>query len=371
MEDKERTKVLFLIGSFGTGGKERQMAELIHGLDQKKYELHLLIKSDGAHYFDIMKDNLCSVHNLNREHFGIRAIADIIRLMRMIRPDIVHSWAETTSLIAVINKFLLPRRFELIDGSIRMAPKLTKYLSFYYFQRKIINAFSDKIVANSEAGLKSFHVSGRKSQVIYNGFNLNRIANLREPWQVKEELGIKTDFVAGMVARIDDAKDWPTFFAAAEKLLESRKDITYIIVGNGPYLSRYKKRIKPEFRDFFVFTGERNDVESIANIFDIGILTSYSEGISNSIMEYMALGKPVIASGAGGIPELVIHEKTGYIHKVGDKRALTQFTNKLLDEKQLRDQMGVAAQKRISETFGYEVMINAYNQLYTKILCAG
>jgi glycosyltransferase involved in cell wall biosynthesis len=370
METDKKIRLLFLIGSYGTGGKERQLAELIKGLPSGEFEIHLLIKSEGAHYLDDIKEKLSSFYSLDRARFGRKAFKDIVNHINNIKPDVIHSWADTTSFYAALARPFVKGKSVLIDGSIRMAPPSVNRLSVGYAQRKVINAFSDIVVANSQAGLKTYKVPERKSRCIYNGFDPDRLASLKDPFLLKSGLGIMTEYLIGMVARFDHEKDWLTFFRAAEKMLETRQDVTFIAVGGGIDMNKYRERVKPADRDRFVFTGERNDVESIVNLMDIGILASYSEGISNSIIEYMALGKPVIASGTGGIPELVDHNMTGLIFAVGDYEALFQSMNKLINESRLRNTMGAAAKKRISETFGFRQFVNAYSQLYRSAVCA-
>jgi glycosyltransferase involved in cell wall biosynthesis len=369
MEENKKIKILFLIGSYGTGGKERQLAELIKGLLSEHFEIHLLIKSEGAHYLNDIKEKLSSFHSLDRARFGKKAFRDIVHQINEVKPHIIHSWADTTSFYAVFARAFVKNKYILVDGSIRMAPPLVKRFNFEYFQRKIINNFSDIVVANSRAGLKSYNVPARKSRCIYNGFDVARLSNLVDPGLLISELGIMTKYVIGMVARFDHEKDWSTFFRAAEKVLETRQDVTFISVGGGADLNKYRNQLKPGTKDRFIFTGKRNDVESIVSLFDIGILASYSEGISNSIIEYMALGKPVIASGTGGIIELVVQDETGLIFSVGDHEALSRLMILLLDDGQLRASMGESAKKRISLKFSYEQFVNAYAKLYKAALC--
>jgi glycosyltransferase involved in cell wall biosynthesis len=370
MPFKGKIRVLFLIGAYGTGGKERQLAELIKGLPSGEFELHLLIKSEGAHYLDDIKDKLSSFLSLDRARFGRKAFRDIVYHINKIKPDIIHSWADTTSFYAALSRPFAKGKSVLIDGSIRMAPPRVDRFTVGYAQRKVINALSDIIVANSKAGLKIYKVPERKSRCIYNGFDSDRLAGMRDPFQLKSELGIMTEYLIGMVARFDHEKDWPTFFLAAEKMLETRQDVTFIAVGGGIDMDKYRALVKPVNRKRFIFTGERNDVESIVNLFDIGVLASYSEGISNSIIEYMALGKPVIASGTGGIPELVVHNETGFIFWVGDHEALFQSMMKLLNDKRLRNTIGLKAKKRILQMFSFEQFVQAYTDLYKAVAAA-
>jgi glycosyltransferase involved in cell wall biosynthesis len=362
----KKIKILFLIGAYGTGGKERQLAELIKGLPSEKYECHMLIKSDGAYYLDEIRQRLASLHNLSRSHFGWKAIPEVARVIRRIRPDIVHSWAEATSIIGNIIKLIPGHKFILIDGCIRMAVEMRTLKG--KIRRSLINARSDFIISNSKAGLGTFHVPARKSCFIHNGFNFDRIMDIADPAEIRSRLGTGDRLVIGMVARLDFEKDWDTFFEAAMELLVERSDIVFLVIGDGNKRHQYESMVSSR-RSGFIFTGTVSDVESYVNIFDIAVLSSYAEGISNSIMEYMALKKPVIASGGGGVAELVLHNESGYIYPVGDSDRLKKMIVKLLEDEKTRNRLGLNGYKYLKSSFTLDRMVRDYDDCYKKLLC--
>jgi len=365
VEALKKIKILFLIGSYGTGGKERQLAELILGLDTNLFEIHLLIKTDGAHYLKQITGKLSSFHNLNRQRFGWKAILNIAKVVRETNPDIIHSWAETTSSYSILIKIFTPKKFILVDGSIRSAVKNTSI--FYRLQRIFINRFSNFIISNSRAGLKVYEVPERKSCFIYNGYNFSRISNLINVEVLKKQLGISKPYLIGMVARIDFQKDWDTFFTACLNLLKKRNDISFIIVGDGSRRNYFETIISSKKNDF-IFTGIVDNVESYINLFDIAILSSYYEGISNSIMEYMALKKPVIASGLGGVEEIVLNNETGLIFNIGDYAQLEHQMIELIENQALRKKISSAAFQNLERNFSNEKMIETYARIYKKLI---
>ncbi|MBF0234977.1 MAG: glycosyltransferase family 4 protein, partial [Desulfamplus sp.] len=119
--------------------------------------------------------------------------------------------------------------------------------------------------------------------------------------------------MVGMVASFSNKKDHKTFVDAAHRVLEKRKDITFILIGDGDFFDEIKNRIRPEFQDNFRMPGTQKRIMNIVNIFDIGVLATYTEGISNAVMEYMALKKPVIVTDCGGNKELVEDHHTGFL----------------------------------------------------------
>jgi glycosyltransferase involved in cell wall biosynthesis len=125
-------------------------------------------------------------------------------------------------------------------------------------------------------------------------------------------------------------------------------------------------------KDRIIFTGRQSKIESIINLFDIGVLTTndmvHGEGISNAILEYMVLNKPVIATRGGGTSEIVDDQKTGFVITPFAVDELVEKIELLIDNETLRLEMGDAAKQRILEHFSLEKMTESYIQLYEKLI---
>ncbi|MCJ7482987.1 MAG: glycosyltransferase family 4 protein [Thermodesulfovibrionales bacterium] len=362
-------RILFLIGSYGVGGKERQLAELIKVLPSNEFELHLLVKNHSAFYLEGIRDQLRSFRSLDRKHFGLSALIDYAKYISSLKPDIVHSWATPTSVLAIFARLICKHKFILIDGSIRQAPPKVNWLSGYGFQRKVIAWFSNIIVANSLAGLKSYAIDNRKGKVIYNGIDLNRFNNLVDREDIKQKNEIKTPYSIIMVASFSDMKDHDKFINVAKEISYIRQDVTFVAVGNGIHFKRIKKRVLDEHIINVIFIGQVSDVESQVSAVDIGVLFSpHGEGISNSIMEYMALGKPVIADDAGGTGEIVKHGITGYLLANESPKTIAGLISDLLVDNKQRKEMGEAGRKLIRESFTIERMGKEIEKVYQGIL---
>jgi glycosyltransferase involved in cell wall biosynthesis len=171
-----------------------------------------------------------------------------------------------------------------------------------------------------------------------------------------------------MVARIDWQKDYPTFIKAALVILKSRTDISFIIVGDGEDKNKIISLIPSELEDKFIFTGPQSSVESIINCFDIAVLATFTEGISNSVMEYMAFEKPVIVTDGGGTSELVKDGVTGYLVRGGDVYQMAEKMKFLLNHPEICFKMGTEGKKRIIEDFNFRKMIDMFQYEYENIL---
>ncbi|MHA1380873.1 MAG: glycosyltransferase family 4 protein, partial [Candidatus Helarchaeota archaeon] len=248
-----------------------------------------------------------------------------------------------------------------------------KILSKYWFISKLAFLLADFVIANSLAGLKANNLTpSNKNKCIYNGFDFNRVKILVDKKTIRKRFGISTKYVVGMVANFEDQKDYQTYLSAAQRILESRNDVTFLCIGDGYNLKSSKELIKKELSSNILFLGRQTDIESIINIFDIGVLScntnGHAEGISNSILEYMALAKPVIATDSGGTKEIVNNRKTGYIISPFSINEMEERINNLLNNEELRNQMGIEGQNRIINYFCNKIMVNSFFNIYRELL---
>lgn len=357
-------RILFFIEAFGFGGKERRLMELIYYLKQHTdFELAMVLTEERVH-FDMIHKLGVQIQVIKRKDLkrDPRVFKEFYKFCLLFKPDIIHTWGFMTTFYAIPAKLGLG--IPLISSMITVARSEFPRISLNNLFFNISCTFSDAIISNSKAGLEAFNVKSRKAKVIYNGVRLERFQQAFNSKEIRDSLGIKTTFIVVMVATFSRFKDYDLFLNVAREINKSRKDITFLGVGGGPDLIRIKNRIDNENIENVVLTGRRSDVEQIIAASDIGILCTFSEGISNSIIEYMALGKPVIVTDLkGGSKELVINGETGFcterdIHKVVD------LINKLIEDQYLRNSMGKKGKERIMGFFSIKRMGEEFVDLY-------
>jgi glycosyltransferase involved in cell wall biosynthesis len=362
-------RILFFIESLHSGGKERRLVELLTYIKKKpEYELMVVLTKPEIHYKQFLE---LGIPHIVLERNGFRKAPLIFikfhKICRKYRPDIVHTWGNVVTFYSL--PAIIMQGIPLVNGQIASAlPKISKF-SKLSVMSKINFRFSKIIVANSYAGLKSFAIGGDKGKVIYNGINLDRFKNLAPKETVKNEYGVKTAYAIIMVASFSDMKDHDKFIDLAKEFANLRKDATFIAVGDGIHLQRIKQRVLDEQITNVIFTGQVDDVESLVSMAAIGVLFSpRGEGISNSIMEYMALGKPVIASAAGGTKEIVKHGINGYLIGNESIQTIAGLIAGLLNDKELRTKMGEAGRKLVQESFTVERMGREFEEVYRELL---
>ncbi len=357
-------KILFFIEAFGFGGKERRLMELIHYLRHNTdFELAMVLTESRIH-FEMIHELKVPVKIISRK--GLKRDPRVFREFRKFcqdfQPDIIHTWGFMTTFYAIPAKLML--RIPLISSMITVARREFSVISLNNLFFKISCSFSDAIISNSEAGLHAFKIKSKKAKVIYNGVRFERFQQAFNWKEIRNSLGIKTSFVVVMVATFSRFKDYDLFLNVAKEINKSRKDITFLGVGGGPELIRITDRMKNENIENVVLTGRRSDVEQIIAASDVGLLCTFSEGISNSIIEYMALGKPVIVTDLkGGSKELVINGETGFCTE-RDILKVVDLINELIDDQVLRNSMGKKGKERITRFFSIKRMGEEFVDLY-------
>ena len=361
-------KILFFIEEFGFGGKERRLMELIHYLKQNTaFELAMVLTENQVEFEMIHELNvpikIISRRGLKRDP---RVFIKFLKFCYQFQPDIVHAWGFMTTFYAIPAKFRL--KIPLVSSMITVARQGFPNASLNNLFFRVSCKFSDSIISNSKAGLKAFNVNSGKAKVIYNGVRLERFKQDFRPMEIRDSLRIKTLYIVIMVATFSRFKDYDLFLGIAKEVARSRRDITFVGVGGGPDWNRIKERVVSEEIENVVLTGRRSDVEHLIYASDIGLLCTFSEGISNSIIEYMALSKPVIATDLeGGSRELIADGETGFCIRRDIQEAVAKI-NLLIDDETARLSMGEKGESRIRSLFSVERMGREFVELYNEFV---
>ncbi len=216
-------------------------------------------------------------------------------------------------------------------------------------------------------------IAREKIGVIENGVDTSRFDGPVTPHATREELGIPQHHaVVGHLARLEPQKDPRTFLAAAAIIAQTMPDCL---------LSRRRRR-QPSagpsserrkalgLGERMVFTGPRRDVPRLLAACDVSVLSSVKEGMSNTIMESMAAGKPMVATRVGGNAELIEDGETGFLVPPRDPVALADAMQRMLGDEAMAKAMGLRARARIAERFSVDAMVAATQRLYDALVSA-
>jgi glycosyltransferase involved in cell wall biosynthesis len=355
-----KLKVLILTDSLANGGAERQLTLLAKYLPPD-WETHIWSMSEGP-YAGILKAagipvNICKRRNKK----DITPMFHLWRLIKDWKPDVIHSWhwMPSAAAILVCKRLKIP----LIDGTIRMGRKPPRRSHIDGFIRK----FADRVIANSQAGLNAWGINSKQGRVIYNGFDPERL-----PLAVKEVVGDGL-FRVIMTGRMVKEKDYTNFIQAARILSQKEVGWRFIALGGGPERSSNLFQSEDLIqKGVMEFPPPDLEVLKWVRQADVGMLVSNpllaAEGCSNSIMEYMACGLPVICSDGGGNHEIVDNGRTGFVIPALNYEVLVEKLIFLKQNPKILDQMGTLGKNKFQELFKVETMVKKTIAVYQEAI---
>jgi glycosyltransferase involved in cell wall biosynthesis len=363
-----KTKIAFVIDQLGTGGTERQLKLLAEGLDRDRFEPSLyLLRGERDHPLKPagIPCNVLGIHSIGSLN-GLRKIWAFSRMLRAEGCNVVHTFFQDAALCGAMAGRLA--RADRILVSIRDMLFWADPASIRPLRLAI--KLSHEVLVNSNAVRdKVLHLTGKKPvQVIHNGIETgNGFLNNKEAKQrVAEEFGFDIDSpVVVMVSNCNRAvKRVDLLIEAAPHVLKDM-NTKFLIVGDG-YLRADLEHLAADLGvgDNIIFAGSRNDVYSILAGSDVFLNTSASEGLSNSIMEAMRAGLPVVASDVAGNRELISHGENGLLFEPGNAQHLAEEIVFLLKDPDASLRMGKNSRQVVEDQYSISTAIKKHENIY-------
>ena len=366
-------RILYMMDYFfGTeGGTERQVLELILSLDRSRYgPSFAALQSSG--YLE-RGDFPCNTRVLDiRRVLGPQAVLKMLELAVDIRRsniELVHVYFNDAAILAPFfcklggARVITSRR----DMGIWYTPRIIRLL-------RMANRFVNRIAVNSHAVKEN--VTAREGypadriEVLHNGMNGRRFESVKDAG-FKERLGIGSgEYIVGMVSNLYAVKRPEDLINAISMIRRTIGRVHLVLVGGGPIeIEPLKKFVSHAGMTGNVhFLGRVPDAIPIIKHFDVCVSCSESEGLSNSIIEYMGCAKPVVCTEVGGNPELVEHGTNGFLVDVGDTKALAQRIQEVLLNESLRFKLGQNGRNRFLSEFTSDRMALAHMDMYDEVL---
>jgi len=361
-------KIFFLIDGFGRGGRERQLCILLKNIVAIA-DIELFIFSDNIQYdipLDKEKIHICTLETAK----SLKNFVLFVEYIKKEKPDIIHFFDNISSLYALVAKIVY--RVKLIDGSIRYAGKLRPCIKWTIL-KKIRFFFADRIIANSYQGLRVEGLQqSKKAITIHNGIDIREFRN-KSNKEVKDFPKIPPDSIkVVMLGRFYTLKDYATYIKVAEKIVTKFDNIYFFCIGDGPDREKVENSIGNILNQRLFFLGNRSDISTLIIKMDIGVLLNntngHAEGISNAIMEYMVAKLPVIATNAGGTPELVKDGFSGFLVPAFDERIIFNKLKFLIENPKISNEFGKKGQRIINNEFSIEKMKKSYEKVYRELI---
>lgn len=348
-------KILHITDGLAAGGKERQLVEMIKNMDKGEFACGVITFNSNQHYSAQAKD--CSVRywELKKRPTRLEPLFSIWKCFREFRPDVVHTWDSLSMFYAFMpcKVYNMP----LIDGSIRDVG-IDKGWE-YYFKRFFLKR-ADCVIGNSYAGLNKYKIEGR---VVYNAIDTSRFPSHKQT----------DEFNIIMTANFTDYKDHETFLKAIVELMKDRVVDQAYLLGAGPHRQKHITWIENQYHSFsekIHFPGAVYNVEEYLANCQIGILCStdrFSEGISNSVLEYMAAGLVPLMTDTGAAREIINDGVNGFLFAPGDWQRIVDIVTQLKADQAKKEIIVASAEKTITERFDLKSNVSEYARLYREV----
>jgi len=363
------------------GGGERHVASLLEGFQNRSVRLSLAVFSDGRLAQQARRLNV-AVHCLPKRFRGdLRPLWGLVRVIRRHRVDIVHTHMPSGNIYGRIAARLAGGRglvstLHYIDRE--ALPFLHPVLQSLLFDGDIrMAAMCDRIIATSEHLRRTLVRSGmseRKLVTILNGVSLESTrVDERMADRLRDELGISRGVPAvGIVGRLVPVKNHELFLRAAREVLDRGFGARFVVVGDGPLrepLLALSRQLGLD--EHLVFAGFREDVTALLAILDLCVLTSNSETSAYGVSEPMSVGRPVVATAVGGVPELIDHGIDGWLCPPRDASALADGVCALLADPVAASRMGERARRKVKDRLSLDRMADQLEEVYRGILLPG
>lgn len=369
--------VLQLIGSFHQGGSERQAVQLARLLREdgtfnvsvatldRSGVLHAEVEKMG--FGEIPEFKLTSFYDAN----FVKQLMRAARYLRENKIEIIHTHDFYTNIFGMFAAQLasVPLAIASKRETGGMRSKWQKRIEKFAFRQ------ANAIVANAEAVKKYLiteGVAGDKIKVIYNGLDLERLKPKQTDRRaICAELGLPLDknlkfitLVANLRHRV---KNQPMFLRAAEKVLRKFPNAHFVLAGEGELRESLEKQAKElKIAENTYFIGRCAQVPELLSVSFTGVLTSFNEGFSNAILEYMAARLPVVATRVGGAGEAVAEGETGFLVESDDDAALANRLIELLSDEEKARKFGARGREVVEEKFSLRAQLENTLKLYGK-----
>jgi sugar transferase (PEP-CTERM/EpsH1 system associated) len=359
-----RIRVVHLVLSLDFAGLEMVVVDLARQADRSRFEPHVICLREPGGLAALLKKHGVPVHSLDCPELPkFRTLRRLVRLLRQIRPHVLHTHNPS------------PHMFGVFATCLARVPVLlhTKHGRNYPHKwravlvNRVATLLTDYIVpvsdASAQVARRIERVPERKIHVIRNGIDVTDFPSPEErPLPSEGRRAIH-------VGRLIRLKDQFTLLRATRLVIDRAPDFRLDIVGDGPVRGELESlTAELGLQEHVSFLGLRKDVRALLPAAEFFVLTSLSEGLSISILEAMAAGLSVVATDVGGNREVVADKVTGLLVPAQAPQALAEAMLAVHNDPELARRMGLASRARVKDEFDVRVVCARYEKLYSALL---
>jgi len=360
-------RVVEVLATGTNGGAQEHVFNLVSRLDAARHEVSIVSLSAGSAVRKLQRDGF-AVTVIDEEDDAI-AVGALTALLADARPEVVHSHMYRAEIVATKAVLALAeaghRRPFLISTvhSSRIRPEADRE------ELRRLTPHIDHLIAVSRMIERKIADEGRVGapvSLIYNGVDLERYDHQEPCCTLRDEYGMEPGSVlVGVVARLEPEKGHSTLLQAWPKVLRRVPNAYLLVIGEGSRCQALQEQVRDlRIAHRVVFTGRRDDVPAVTAALDVAVLPSYREAQGLSILEAMALSRPVVATNVGGIPEVITHGVSGVLVEPHDPDALADAICRLLVDHPYADQIARGGHDVVRARFCLETMVADVSALY-------
>lgn len=366
MRKIKKIRIAHLVTELVPDGKEHSIIKLCNNLNPNLFASEIFV------FRDFLKDSFTEIKGLKVITLNARNGNDILlpfRLSRIFKKhyiDIVHTHSWGTLLEGIVGAKLAKIPI-IIHNEHGTFPKETHRRII----QRILWQWPNRFLAVSDGLRKmlseSIHFPIDRIDVIFNGVDEQKFfpsAKLRSQFRNEFHFS-EEEFLVGIIGRLEPVKNHRMFLKALNFLKNQNQDVQGIIVGTGELEDQLKEQVAEQGMSKYVhFLGHQSNINLVLNGIDVFVLTSFSEGCSNVILEAMQCGKAIITTNVGGNPDLIENNRNGFLIESNNYKELAQKLLIMKKNPQLRKKLGSNAQREVQKKFSLQKMIKDYENVY-------
>jgi glycosyltransferase involved in cell wall biosynthesis len=356
-------KIIYIIDNLYIGGAQVHLLRLVDALVAGGYEIEIVCLG-GLDESLIEAHNKIKIHKINMKSIRnicfFKGFLNLISLLKERKPSIAHTYLNTANVFGILAAKIA--NIPVVITSRRdMGHYRTKRIGLL---EEIMDKFANAIVCVSKSSKNKLIVkqgfNPDKVKVIHNGVNISIFKRSEINKRINNFL------IVGMVSAFDRVVKGDCYFIyAAEEVLKNRKDVKFVLIGNGPIRKSLEEHvIRKGIAEYFEFKGKSNNVQEELGNFDIFVIPSLSEGISNAVLEAMAMEIPVVATSVDGNLEIIEDGVSGFLVSPKDSSAIANKILEILNSPTKMKEVGCRAREIIIEQFSINKMTKNYVELY-------
>jgi glycosyltransferase involved in cell wall biosynthesis len=362
-----RIRVVEVMATGTNGGAQEHVHSLVTRLDPDAFDVRVVSLSHGSSVRRLEKAGIeVTVIDEPDDHAAVRALAE---LLAPLEPEVVHNHMYRAEIVGTRAALLLGE-----EGCKRPAVISTIHSSRVRCAEdrqavRQLTPLMDRLIVVSRAIEQKIRDEGRFGapvSLIYNGVDLQRYNHQQPCCTLHEDYSIpEASLIVGVVARLEPEKGHRTLIDAWPLVLAAHPDAWLLIVGEGSERNSLEAQAASlGIANRVVFTGRREDVPAVTAALEVAVLPSYREAQGLSVLEAMALSRPVVASNVGGIPEMIDDGVTGLLVPPGDCQSLAAAIIRLLSDHPFADMIARRGHDLVHDRFCIELMTNAIESIY-------